>query len=139
MSNAHINSKHEIQCMVTKDGRHYIERQNPSVSSTKCRNLYTISPKYATYNIILDWGPVPHFCPPGGTATSVAEPRGLLYHPLISNHSYPDCQVPLSSTTLGSPLAARGETMGGKGGQMTPGICTQGFFLTCRKSATWGR
>jgi len=34
--------------MVTKDGRHYIEKQNASVSSMKYKNLYTISPEYAT-------------------------------------------------------------------------------------------
>jgi hypothetical protein len=28
----------------------------------------------------LDWGPVPHFLPPGDTSTSVADARGLLYH-----------------------------------------------------------
>jgi hypothetical protein len=75
--------------------------------------------------------------PPGGTATSVADARGLLYHPRISNGSYSGRQVPLASTTRGSPLAARGGTMGGNGGQIR-GICTQGSS-TCRKSATWDR
>jgi hypothetical protein len=76
--------------------------------------------------------------PPGGTATSVADARGLLYHPRISNRFYSGPQVPLASKTRGSPLAARGGTMGGNGGQMMAGICTQGS-LTCRKSATWDR
>jgi hypothetical protein len=76
--------------------------------------------------------------PPGGTATSVADARGLLYHPRISNRSYSGRKVPIASTTRGSPHAARGGTMGGNGGQMMPGICTQGS-LTCRKSATWDR
>jgi hypothetical protein len=74
--------------------------------------------------------------PPGSTSTSVADARGLLYNPRISNHSYPGRQVPLASTTRGSPLAARGGTMGGNGCQMMPGIRTQGS-LTRRKSATW--
>jgi hypothetical protein len=68
----------------------------------------------------------------------VADARGLLYHPRISNRSYSGRQVPLASTTRGSPLAARGGNMGGNGGQMMPEICTQGS-LTCRKSATWDR
>jgi len=34
--------------MVTEDGHCYIERQNASASSMKCKNLYTLSPKYAT-------------------------------------------------------------------------------------------
>jgi hypothetical protein len=55
--------------------------------------------------------------------------------PCISNHSYYGRQVPLVSITCGSPLAARGGTMGGNNGQMMPGICTQAS-LTCRKSAT---
>jgi hypothetical protein len=74
--------------------------------------------------------------PPGGTATSVADARGLLCHPRISNRSYSGRQVSVASTTRGSPLTARGGTMGGNGGQMMPGISTQGS-LTCRKSATW--
>jgi hypothetical protein len=78
--------------------------------------------------------------PHGGTAASVADARGLLYRPRISNLSYSGRQAPLASTTRGSPLAARGGTMGGNGGQMMPGIrvCTQGS-LTCHKSATWDR
>jgi hypothetical protein len=47
---------------------------------------------------------------PGGTATSVANARDLLYHPRISNRSDSGRQVPLASTTRGSPLAARGGT-----------------------------
>jgi hypothetical protein len=65
-------------------------------------------------------------------------PLPLLYHPRISNRSYSGRQVPLASTTRGSPLAAKRGTMDGNGGQMMPEICTQGF-LTCRKSATWDR
>jgi hypothetical protein len=68
----------------------------------------------------------------------VVDARGLLYHSRISNRSYSGRQVPLASTTRGSPLPARGGTMGGNGGQMMPGICTQGY-LSCRKSATWER
>jgi hypothetical protein len=91
---------------------------------------------YLIFN--LDWGPVPHFLPPRGTATSVADARGLLYLPRISNRSYPGRQVPLASTTCGSPLADRGGAMDGNGGQIMPGIYTQGS-LTSRKSATWDR
>jgi hypothetical protein len=58
--------------------------------------------------------------------------------PRISNRSYSGHQLPLASTTRGSPLAAREGTMGGNSGQMMPGICTQDS-LTCRKSATWDR
>jgi hypothetical protein len=64
------------------------------------------------YNLIL--GSSSALLPPGGTATTVADPRGLLYHPRISNRSYPGRQVPLASTTSGSPLAARGGTNGRK-------------------------
>jgi hypothetical protein len=59
-------------------------------------------------------------------------------HPRISNRSYSGRQVPLVSTIRGSPLAARGRTMGGNGSQMVPGILTQ-CSLTCRKSAKWDR
>jgi hypothetical protein len=52
--------------------------------------------------------------PPGSTAASVAYARGLLYYSPLSNRSYSGRQVPLASTTRGSPLAARGETMGEK-------------------------
>jgi hypothetical protein len=76
--------------------------------------------------------------PPGGTANTVADARGLLYHPRISNRSYSGRRVPLASTTRGSPLAATGGTMGRNDGQMMPGICTEGS-LKCRKSATWDR
>jgi hypothetical protein len=62
--------------------------------------------------------------PPGDTSTSVADARGLLYHPRISNRSYSGRQVPLASTTRGSPLAATGGTMGGNSGQMMSGLCT---------------
>jgi hypothetical protein len=58
--------------------------------------------------------------------------------PHISNRSYSGHQVPLTSTTRSSLLAARGGTMGGNSGQMMTGICTQGS-LTYRKSATWDR
>jgi hypothetical protein len=90
-------------------------------------------------SILLIWiGVQFHTLAPGGTATSVADARGLLYHPRISNRSYYGHHVPLASTTRGSPPAARGRTMGGNGSQIMPGICTQGS-LTCRKSATWDR
>jgi hypothetical protein len=85
---------------------------------------------------ILDWGPVLHFC-----ALEALQPVWLMaevYCTLprtISKRSYSGRQVPLASTTCGSPLAARGGIMGGNSGQMMRGICTQGSF-TCRKSAT---
>jgi hypothetical protein len=52
--------------------------------------------------------------PPESTAISVAYARGLSYFPRISKRSYFGRQVPLASTTRGSPLAARGGTMGEK-------------------------
>jgi hypothetical protein len=86
----------------------------------------------------LDWGPVPHFCPLEALQPVWLTPEVYCTIPRISDRSYSGRQVPLASTTHGSPLAARGGTMGGNGGQMMPGICTQGS-LTCRKSATWDR
>jgi hypothetical protein len=38
---------------------------------------------------------------PWNAATSVTDARGLLYHPLISNRSYPGRQEPPASTTYG--------------------------------------
>jgi hypothetical protein len=70
--------------------------------------------------------------PPGDTSTSVADARGLLYHPRISNRSYSGRQL------RPQPLSATGGTMGGNSGQIMPGIYTQGSS-TCRKSATWDR
>ena len=59
--------------------------------------------------IILDWGPVPLFAPWKHCSQS-----GLLYDSPFSKRSYSGRQVPLASTTRGSPLAARGGTMGEK-------------------------
>jgi hypothetical protein len=89
--------------------------------------------------------------PPGGTATSVADARGLLYHPGISNRSYPGRQVRLASTTRVSPLAARGGTYGRKWRTddawdmypvfcNMPQICDLGpiILLPFRTKACWG-
>ena len=70
--------------------------------------------------------------PPGSTAASVA----YCTIPRFPKHSYFGRQVTLASTTHGSPLAAKGGSMGEKwwpngGWDMHPG-----FFY---KSATWDR
>jgi hypothetical protein len=59
--------------------------------------------------IILDWGPVPHFCP-----LKALQPVWLMPEVscTISKRSYSGRQVPLASTIRGSPLAARGGTYG---------------------------
>ena len=57
----------------------------------------------------LDWGPVPRFAP-----WKHCSDCGLLYDSPFSKRSYLGRQVPLASTTRGSPLAARGGTMGEK-------------------------
>jgi hypothetical protein len=85
---------------------------------------------------ILDWGPVPRFCPLEALQPVWLTPEVYCTIPRFSNRSYSGHQVSLASTTRGSPLATRGGTMGGNSDQMMPGICTQGS-LTCRKSATW--
>jgi hypothetical protein len=65
------------------------------------------------FNIILDWGPVPHFPP-----LEALQPIWLMpevYFTIsrtISKRSYSGRHVPLASTTRGSPLAARGGTNG---------------------------
>jgi hypothetical protein len=87
----------------------------------------------------LDWGPVPHFCPLEALQPVWLMPEAYYTIPRSSKRSYSGRQVPLASTTRGSPLAARGEELWARnGGQMVPGICIQGSF-TCRKSATWDR
>jgi hypothetical protein len=86
----------------------------------------------------LVWGPVTHFCPLEALQPVWLTPEVYCTIPRISNSSYPGRQVPLASTAYCSPLAARGGNMGGNGGQLMPGICTQGS-LTSRKSATWDR
>jgi hypothetical protein len=78
------------------------------------------------------------FCPLEALQPVWLIPEVYCTIPRISNCSYSGRQVPLASTTHGSPLAARGGTMGRNGGQMMPVICTQGS-LTCHKSATWDR
>jgi hypothetical protein len=52
--------------------------------------------------------------PPGDTSTSVADARGLLYHPRIYNHSYSGRQVPLASTTRGSAPSSHRRNYGRK-------------------------
>jgi hypothetical protein len=52
--------------------------------------------------------------PPGSTATSLTYDSGLLYYSPFSKRSYFGRQVPLASTTRGSPLEAGGGTMGEK-------------------------
>ena len=54
----------------------------------------------------LDWGPVLRFA-----SWKHCSQCGLLYDSPFSKHSYFGCQVPLASTTRGSPLAAREGTM----------------------------
>ena len=85
--------------------------------------------------------------PPGSTAASVA----YCMIPRFSKRSYFGRQVPLASTTRGSPLAAKGGTMGEKwwpngGWGMHPGffympqICDMGpiNLLPFRRKACWG-
>ena len=57
----------------------------------------------------LDWGPVPRFAP-----WKHCSQCGLLYDSSFSKRSYFGRQVSLATTTRGSPLAARGRTMGEK-------------------------
>jgi hypothetical protein len=59
----------------------------------------------------LDWGPVPHFSPLEALQPVWLMPEVYCTIPPISNRSYSGRQVPLASTTRGSPLAARGGTM----------------------------
>jgi hypothetical protein len=89
--------------------------------------------------------------PPGSTAASLAYARGLLYYSPFSNRSDSGRQVPLASTTRGSPLAARGGTMGEKwwsdgawnmhpGSFYMPQICDMRpiILLPFRRKACWG-
>jgi hypothetical protein len=63
--------------------------------------------------IILDWGPVLHFCPLKALQPVWLMPEVYCTIPhTISKRSYSGHQVPLASTTRGSPLAARGGTNG---------------------------
>ena len=57
----------------------------------------------------LDWGPVPRFAP-----WKHCSQCDLLYNSLFYKRSYFSRQLSLESTTRGSPLAARGGTMGEK-------------------------
>ena len=57
----------------------------------------------------LDWGPVPLFAP-----WKHCSQCGLLYNSPFSKRSYFGRQESLASTARGSPLAARGGTMGEK-------------------------
>ena len=94
----------------------------------------------------LNWGPVPRFAP-----WKHCSQCGLLYDSPFSKRSYFGRQVPLSSTTCGSPLAAKGGTMGEKwwpngAWDMHPGffympqICDIGpiILLPFRRKACWG-
>ena len=87
------------------------------------------------------------FLPPGSTAASAA----YCTIPHFSKRSYFGRQVPLASTTRGSPLAAKGGTMGEKwwpngAWDMHPGffymlqICDMGpiILLSFRRKACWG-
>jgi len=76
-----------------------------------------------------DWGPVPRLAP-----WKYCSQCGLLYDSPFSKHSYFGRQVPLASTTRGSPLAARRGTMGEK---WWPQICDMGpiILLPFRRKA----
>ena len=87
------------------------------------------------------------FLPPGSTAASAA----YCTIPHFSKRSCFGCQVPLASTTRGSPLAAKGGTMGEKwwpngacdmhtGLLYMPQICDMGpiILLPFRWKACWG-
>jgi hypothetical protein len=87
--------------------------------------------------LILDWGPVPHFCP-----LEALQPVWLIVLSLFSKRSYSVRQVLLASTTRGSPLAVRGGTMGEKwwpdgAWDMYPGFCDMGpiILLPFRRKA----
>jgi hypothetical protein len=62
----------------------------------------------------LDWGPVPHFCPLEALQPVWLMPEPYCTTPCFSKCSYSGHQLPLASITHGSPLAARGGTMGEK-------------------------
>jgi hypothetical protein len=64
--------------------------------------------------INLGWGPVPHFAPWKNCNQCGLRQRFIVLLPRISNRSYSGRQASLASTTRGSPLAARGGTMGEK-------------------------
>jgi hypothetical protein len=67
---------------------------------------------YIFYNFGL--GSSSALLPPGSTATSSTYASGLLYYSSFSKRSYFGRQVPLASTTRGSPLVAGGGTVGEK-------------------------
>jgi hypothetical protein len=82
----------------------------------------------------LDWGPVPRFAP-----WKHCSQCGLLYFPVtflnvpaLAARCFPRPQPAVV------PYQTKEELWARNGGQMVPGICTQGSF-TCRKSATWNR
>jgi hypothetical protein len=63
--------------------------------------------------LILDWDPVPHFCPLEALQPVWLMPEVYCTIPrTISKRSYSGRQVPVASTKRGSPLAARGGTYG---------------------------
>jgi hypothetical protein len=80
-----------------------------------CRNKATLllPSDLFIFLIILDWGPVPHFCPLEALQPVRLTPEVYCTFPrTISKRSYSGRQEPLASTTRGSPLAARGGTNG---------------------------
>jgi len=73
----------------------------------------------------LDWGPVPRFAP-----WKHRSQCGLLYNPRsFSKHSYSGRQVPLRPQPAVVPWQPKEELWVRNGGQMVPGICTQGSFI----------
>jgi hypothetical protein len=107
---------------------------------------------FISSNIIIFWIGVQFLTlPAGSTAASVAYARGLLYYSPFSKRSYFGRQMSLASTICGSPLAARGGTMGEKwwpddAWDMHPGffympqICDIGpiILLPFWRKACWG-
>ena len=94
----------------------------------------------------MDWGPVPLFAP-----WKHCSQCGWLYNSPFSKRPYSGRQESLESTTRGSPLAARGGTMGEKwwpngawdlhpGFFYMPQICDMGpiILLPFRRKACWG-
>ena len=108
------------------------------------RGIKIVFPLYNDNNLV--WVPVPRFAP--GKHCSQC---GLLYGSPFSKRSYFGRQVSRAYTTRGSPLAARGGTMGEKrwpngAWDMHPGffympqICVMGpiILLPFRRKACWG-
>ena len=102
--------------------------------------------KHKFFFNIFDWGSVPRFAP-----WNHCSQCGLLYDSPFSKRSYFGRQVSLASTTRGSPLEARGGTIGEKwwpngAWDMHPGffymqqICDMGpiILFPFRRKACWG-